>query len=88
MAWTPGSQGHDRELKQSVDGTIDTADIYAEPVGHPSAAVVGRAAAIGGEREQQQDGGCVRLKFGEPMVMEQVGFEPAERRLRLAPRSG
>jgi hypothetical protein len=69
LAWAPRPQRHEPEVEESVDGSIDTLDVDSEPVGHASAAVVGRASTIGCESQQEEDSGRVGLEPFQPVVV-------------------
>jgi hypothetical protein len=60
---------------------IDAVHVDTDGVGHAGSADEGRPTAIGGQCEQEENGGGVGSEPREPAIVEQVGLEPAKRRI-------
>ena len=81
MAFPPRAVGDEAEVEEPVESTIDFGPGEGESSGHPLSSPEGRAAAVGGQSEQHQDGRGVRPEVGERALVQQPSLQPPEARL-------
>jgi hypothetical protein len=66
------------ELEQAGEGSVDAMEIDAEQRDDAHAPIEGRAMAVSGEREEDEDGDGVGSDVVQPPVVQQAVVEPAE----------